>query len=134
MAADARERLADVMNQRRLDLGLKWREVAERSGMTAFHLQRIRANQVPLSQDAEAGIQRALRWRRGSITAVLAGGEPILDDDVPPTAGPPAGIDPKEWARWEQIDRENVLNAIRIAKARAGVNQVSQTARQERTA
>jgi transcriptional regulator with XRE-family HTH domain len=73
----ARERLAAAMNRRRLDLGIRWREVAQRAGMTEQNLIKIRKGVTNLTEDAGAAIERALRWQAGSVAAVIMGDEPV---------------------------------------------------------
>jgi transcriptional regulator with XRE-family HTH domain len=75
----ARARLADQLNKRRLQLGIRWVEVARRAGMTVQNLSRIRRGEIGLSQDAAAGIERALWFAEGSVAA----GNPIPVDDPP---------------------------------------------------
>lgn len=110
-------------NARRLELDLTWKQVAERAGMTEFHLQRIRAGKVRLTERAASKIDRALEWEHGSTQDALDGGEPrpLRRDRL--TAGSPPipeglNIDPKKWARWDPIDRENIINAVKLAEQR----------------
>jgi hypothetical protein len=69
-------RLAQLMEERRLDLGLRWSDVAAESGMSVEGLRAMRRDGAvprPLNQ---RGIERALRWERGSIGRILRGGDP----------------------------------------------------------
>lgn len=95
----ARERLAALMNKRRLQLGMRWREVAQRAGMTEQNLIKIRKGTISVTEDAAAGIERALRWQPGSVFAILAG-----DDPVPRSSGLP--MDPDS-----RMHRATILNA-----------------------
>lgn len=80
----ARADLADKMNQRRLHLGIRWVEVARRAGMSPQNLSRIRRGEISLTEDAAAGIERALRFVAGSVSK----GNPVpLDDRPAPTDG-----------------------------------------------
>lgn len=123
MPDPAQTPLDAAMEDRRLELGMKWREVAERARVTPFHLRRIRIGVVPLSKDAAAGIDRALSWERGSALAADAGRDPVpLSEEPSAPAIPPipegVNVDPKKWARWDPIDRENIINAVKLAEQR----------------
>jgi hypothetical protein len=74
-------RLAVLMEGRRLDLGLRWTDVAAESGMSVEGLRTMRRDGgVPRALN-QRGIERALRWEPGSIERILRG-----DDPVPATA------------------------------------------------
>jgi hypothetical protein len=78
-----RAQLDRWMNERRKELRAKWVEVARRAGMSPQHLVRIRKGRVAISWDAADGIERALRWERGSVeAAVLHGREPVNRTDA----------------------------------------------------
>lgn len=74
---DARNRLAAEMEARRLDLGLSWREVATRAGLSYEMVMKLRTRVTsarPLTlRKADAG----LGWEAGSSERVLNGGEPV---------------------------------------------------------
>jgi hypothetical protein len=73
---EVRARLAEFMDERRLELRLTWREVAE-AGEVSYEAVRAARNGTqdirPLTQ---AGIEKGLHWERGSISLILAGGYP----------------------------------------------------------
>lgn len=77
---DARRQLSAEMNAARLRLGIKWTDVAMRARMSVQNLLRIRKGEIAVTEDAAYGLERALDWRHGSIEAILAGGEPTLDE------------------------------------------------------
>ena len=79
---EARDRLADEMNRRRVQLRLRWREVAERAGVDASTLRRVRADQLALTDFVSEGIELALEWERDSVKAILDGGEPTPREEV----------------------------------------------------
>lgn len=84
-------RLAQLMEERRLDLGLRWNDVAAESGMSVEGLRAMRRDGAvprPLNQ---RGIEKALRWERGSIDRILQG-----EDPVPVAAAPDAELDALE--------------------------------------
>ncbi len=74
MTADdeARRRLARAMDDRRVELRLKWTQVAQRADMSIAHLSRIRNNEAPLTDLAQANLEAALEWPRGAIGRILA--------------------------------------------------------------
>jgi hypothetical protein len=72
----ARRRLTEVMDDRRADLRLQWRDVAKRAAISPTHLRRIRNITTPLNKLLKASLEDALEWRRGSIETVLNGGDP----------------------------------------------------------
>lgn len=103
------QRLDTLMDRRRLELGLRWRGVAERSGLTQQTLLQLRKGN-PVSDHTIAAAEAALEWRSGSIAEILHGGDPTpvqdapseLPDDEGPWEGTLAGEDPCEPA--EQLD------------------------------
>jgi transcriptional regulator with XRE-family HTH domain len=74
--------LADQLNKRRLQLGIRWVEVARRAGMTPQNLSRIRRGEISLTRDAAAGIERALQFAEGSV----ADGNPVPTKEPSPHA------------------------------------------------
>jgi hypothetical protein len=70
------DRLDDAMDARRLDLDLRWREVADRARLNEATLRAIRVGRNKPSQLAKRRIEEALQWASGSVDAVMAGGEP----------------------------------------------------------
>lgn len=115
--SEARDRLADAMNRRRVQLRLRWREVAERAGVDASTLRRIRAGQLTLTDFVTEGIELALEWERDSVKAILDDGDPtpreevrrLLLDDVERELYAIEGL--SEDMRWE------VIKARRAGKA-----------------
>jgi len=82
---ERRKLLDKAMNRRRVDLGLRWNEVADRAGMTYGNLHKIRSGATTLTDLAVRGIERALQWPPGSVEGILAGGDPTpLQMDKPP--------------------------------------------------
>ncbi|MCA1570808.1 MAG: helix-turn-helix transcriptional regulator [Chloroflexi bacterium] len=82
----ARERLADLMEERRVELGLRWVDVAEAAGITAETLRQVRSGHADIRPLTARAIEQGLRWKLGSIKAVLAGGEPdVLPEPVTAT-------------------------------------------------
>lgn len=124
---ERRRQLADAMNRRRAELRTTWDKVARRGGVSVATLRRARRGSDDLTLDTIVAIEMGLDWEPGYVEEVLSGRVPApaaRRKSHSASEEPPAGwgIDPKEWARWEPIDRENILGAIAVARAakRAG--------------
>ncbi len=74
---EARARLAGLMDKRRLELRLTWREVAEAGGVSYEALRATRNGKGDIRPLTQAGIEKAFRWEQGSITRILNGGGPV---------------------------------------------------------
>ena len=68
-------RLDLAMDARRLSLNLEWRDLAKAAGVSYETLRALRraGNAAPLTKRR---VEEALRWKPGSVDAVLAGGQP----------------------------------------------------------
>jgi hypothetical protein len=75
-------RLARLMNERRLDLGLRWEEVAGVIGITEGGLRALRRDGSVPRELTQRGIEKALRWQRGSVLRIIDGGDPAVLDDA----------------------------------------------------
>jgi AraC-like DNA-binding protein len=116
-----RDRLKAAIEDRALELRLRLRAVARRAEMSEANLFRIRNGEIAITPFAAAGIERALEWEPGTVEKVLAGHAPAArrKEHSPPELPAGWGIDPKKWARYDPIDREMIVNAIRLAEQRA---------------
>ena len=81
MTPKPHELLASAIETRRGELGLSLREVAQLAGVTGETLRAVRKGSNEPSSLTKSGIERALSWEPGSVTAVLDGGEPT---PIPP--------------------------------------------------
>jgi transcriptional regulator with XRE-family HTH domain len=73
------EKLAEVVRERRKELGLTQTQVAERGDLSVELLRMIENNRSGrLSPPKAQGLERALRWKPGSVAAVIGGGSPTL--------------------------------------------------------
>lgn len=72
------ERLADELNRRRLELRLQWTDIAKAAGITDKALRAMRRGEYGPSELTQIRLDEALRWRPGSVAAVLGGGQPRL--------------------------------------------------------
>lgn len=93
-----RRRLASAIDDRRLELRLPWADVATRAGITRQTLRRVRRESSDITSLTKRGIEQALAWQRGSIDAVLAGGEPTPVDDQDETPQMPSSHE----SHWEE--------------------------------
>lgn len=73
---EARQRLARYMEDRALDLGLTWREVAARAGISIETLRLLRTGADGARPLTMRAVDAALEWRPGSVQRILGGGEP----------------------------------------------------------
>ena len=73
---EARERLSRIMEDRRLDLGLSWREVASRAEVSYEALRALRTGTGGIRPLTARQIDSALEWVPGSVQAIMDGGDP----------------------------------------------------------
>lgn len=90
-----------AMDARRDQLNLVWKEVAEMAGISEPALYDLRAGRTKPMRKTLAGVEDALRWERGSIRAVLSGGNPTPQDAAPAGATPPPPGAPASAGRIE---------------------------------
>lgn len=80
---EARARLAEKMDERRLELRLAWREVAEAGGISYEVIRNLRGGRgTGIAPLTKAGIEQGLHWEAGSVDRILAGGDPAPADPV----------------------------------------------------
>lgn len=68
------EDLDAAMNERRLELRIRWSQLAQAAGMDPGNLRRIRAGQVALTDFAARGIDTAAKWPAGTALSYWAKG------------------------------------------------------------
>lgn len=73
---EARQRLARYMEERALDLGLTWREVAARADISIETLRLLRTGGDGARPLTMRAVDSALEWTPGSVQKILGGGEP----------------------------------------------------------
>lgn len=78
MTGSHHERLAELMDARRLELGMTWEEVASAAGIKPPTLRAIRNGTNRPSPLTARGLDKAMSWTPGSVEAILDGGEPTL--------------------------------------------------------
>lgn len=124
-----RERLARLMDERRADLELNWQEVADTAGLTREGLRKIRYGTRAMQTDSKVGLERALRWKRGSVNAILAGGDPTPVEPAPEDQRP--ALSPVPEVPDERLDHLEKV-ADRVADGLAELRQGLQELREER--
>ena len=83
ISPDARRRLADLMDERRAELRLRWRDVADLGGVSYEVIRAVRNGTGEIRRLTQRGIEDGLRWAPGSVQAILDGGEPRpLDENA----------------------------------------------------
>ncbi|WP_184578489.1 hypothetical protein [Lipingzhangella halophila] len=68
-------RLNALMDTRRLELGLRWKGVVERAGITHQTLLQLRKGQA-VADFTVSRVEQALEWAPGSIARIMEGGDP----------------------------------------------------------
>jgi hypothetical protein len=81
ISPEARSHLDHLMDSRRLDLGLTWREVAVRAGISYEVIRGLRTDATGVRALTLRGIDAALEWEPGSAERILDGGLPVLPAD-----------------------------------------------------
>jgi hypothetical protein len=120
-------RLAAFVRDRRADLGLTQEDVRSAGGPATATMRLIEGGlQDRYLPAILARLEDALRWRRGSVRAVLAGGDPVpLEEPRAAVAPPPPLPGPDEAVRAAMYTALRAVNApLReqvLAEARAGV-------------
>lgn len=74
ISPEARKRLDDAMDARRVVLGLTWRQVAATGAISYETLRAARRGAGDIPALTRAAIERGLQWAPGSVASVLAGG------------------------------------------------------------
>ncbi|WP_433233950.1 hypothetical protein [Actinomadura nitritigenes] len=131
---EPRRRLARLIEERATDLRLTWDEVIERSGLSKQGLHGVRFGTGALRRLTKAGIEDALAWKRGSVDAILKGGDPTVVDEAPLIPEPEAeaedvdypdfvGDDPfyRHIWRFESVsedDREYAISGVQLHRLR----------------
>lgn len=78
---DARRRLAALMEDRRVELGLRWQDVADAATAAGFKvslktLHSVRAGTADVRPLTRRGIEVGLQWEAGSVQAILDDRDP----------------------------------------------------------
>lgn len=97
---DALAPIGKLMEQRRRDLGMTWREVATAGALSIETLRTIRYGESVPHGLTRASIERALRWAPGSVDRFLESGTAPVSADAAPAAG-------------EDAERQAVIDGVR---------------------
>lgn len=79
--------VADIVEQRRLDLGLSVAAVARKAGINNVTWRRVE-NGAPILAHNLAKVEKALCWPAGYLSSVLSGDEVVPYEDTPQTEVP----------------------------------------------
>ncbi|WP_435109963.1 hypothetical protein [Nocardiopsis synnemataformans] len=71
-----RAHLRHHIEKRVEDRDITWRELEALSGVPYETVRRIRTSDRPITRDIREKLEDGLRWERGSIRAILSGGDP----------------------------------------------------------
>lgn len=74
------------MKRRRTTLGISQRAAADRAGVSPTTWASLELHRNPVNDITAVGICRALRWTTNSIERILAGLDPLEDNDASPPA------------------------------------------------
>ncbi|CAM3623329.1 hypothetical protein GCM10009799_06170 [Nocardiopsis rhodophaea] len=118
-----------AMDERRLELGLRWKDVAVRAGTSEQALRDIRRGRSFPRDLTIRRLEETLGWAPGAIRAVLGGGEP-------PVAAPPVdrsvpSVPTEEGLSWTIQDGYPVYHLTRMIRGNPVT--VSQVVRDQRS-
>ncbi|MEU3972386.1 helix-turn-helix domain-containing protein [Streptomyces bacillaris] len=88
--------LEGEMNARRLQLGMAWKELASKAGISYETLRAVRKGETAGAPLTLRKIEQALLWAQGSITRVEQGGSPSPLGEGEEGAPAPAASDPAD--------------------------------------
>jgi transcriptional regulator with XRE-family HTH domain len=73
------QRLDEILNQRRIELGKSWADVVRDAGITTTSLADLRKGRTNPSPKTLRGMDRAMEWQwnPSSTLAILNGGDPM---------------------------------------------------------
>lgn len=86
-----REYLGEVVESRRLQLRLSKEEAARRSGLSVKTWTSVEAGRE-VRKTTYVGVEAAMEWERGSVSAVLDGGDPVALPPVPEEEAPEVDV------------------------------------------
>lgn len=114
-APDPRVRLAQHIERRITALALEYAEVCRRADISDETLGKIRKGMRARSSTYHK-LERALEWSRGSIAAILEGGEPVELEVAP---GPAASPDLAEDLGLAQRLLASTIRELRLSPREA---------------
>ncbi len=115
---EARHRLAEAMESRRLELRLRWQDVAEVGALSLKTLHSVRTGDTGtgIAPLTKRGIEVGLQWDPGSVDLILDGGRPV------PLGVPPPGHDEDDELRFAATPamRQAMRPHLRQVRTRLG--------------
>lgn len=126
------------MERRRVELGLRWKDVATAGGISYEAVRAVRHGDTDLRALTKRGIDVGLQWVPGSVQSILEGGKPvpvtaaIAAPEAVPDTGPAGGsvhdfmtrllTDDLERFIWGTItmteaERVNAIEELRAKRA-----------------
>lgn len=116
MAAEPHERLSQAMNDRRLDLRMRWTEIAAAAKISAEALRAIRRGSYRPSELTARRLDEVLGWTPGSVERILSGGRPrAIDRDHQET--PEQRLD-RLYREWKERDPEGLRERLEPGPSR----------------
>lgn len=124
MPPQPHELLDQFMEDRRLELGMTWKQVSAQSSVTVETLSALRkgrTNPTKASQLTRRGIERGMKWAPGGYEDALAGRRPaplaaeVAHPEHAPPA-PPTDVDPdveEAVQRFRKLPVDKRLDAFR---------------------
>jgi hypothetical protein len=123
---EERRQLAALMDERRLELGMRWQEVADAGGVSLRALNNARTGDREIRPLTRHGIEKGLRWEPGSIQRILSGSRE-MPGDRNRRAPAPAPADEDEALRQimedERLPIETRRAFVALAKAMRARNE-----------
>lgn len=87
------DRLAEFVRERRVDLGMTQEEVRAAGGPSTATMRLIEgALQSGYQPSTLRDLEKVLRWERGSVGVILAGGDPVPAGPALASASRPTGV------------------------------------------
>lgn len=90
------ERLAKLVYERRVHLGLGVTPAAKLAGMSKDTWKKVEDAREDVRATSYSGIERALRWAPGSCLRILDGGEPVVIEEFASTPRGAIAVIPRE--------------------------------------
>lgn len=98
------QRLNELLDKRRLSLGLRWKDIANRAGVSHHTILQLRKGE-PVADLTTAGVERALQWEPGSIARILQDKPPVPKGEADRDPTPLPAEDPARTKFGAELDR-----------------------------
>ena len=118
---EERQELAARMDERRLELGMRWQDVATAGDVSLRAINNARTGDREIRPLTRHGIEKGLRWPPGTIERILSG-TPGAAGAAPEAAAGPGLASPEDDALRQIMDDERLPVEMRrafVALARA---------------